>query len=87
MIVYLSTIHHRHGVDRGIFATIEGAKADLAEYCRMWWYEACRINPDLPEEPSGDDDAIIQRYFSAMSNGFEESDCERFEIESFDVND
>lgn len=73
---YVLTIDHRHGTNTTVHRTEQGARADLATFCRQYAADdAFIINTDKMT-----DDEIIEAYFAVMNEQDEFYSIERAEL-------
>lgn len=73
---YVLIIDHRHGTNTSVHRTEEGARADLAAFCRQYAEDdAFILNADKMT-----DDEIIEAYFAVMNEHDEFYSIERTEL-------
>ncbi len=70
--LHTALITRRNGCDIYAAATAIARDGALAAYCRTYWSDARRVNPELSKEPPTDDEQAITDYFAAL----EEAHCD-----------
>lgn len=74
--VWVLRIETRYGPEIGVYATREGARAELAKCVRSWWDEIVGCG-DAPDTPPADDDEAIETYFELNGREAYSIDCAR----------
>ena len=74
--LYTALVTRRNGCDIYAAATATARDGALAAYCRAYWSDALRVNPELGKEPPTDDGETITGYFATL----QEEHCDRGSI-------